>query len=94
MRAELLDLMNQGWTPSDKGPYVLMRGSQRRLDAEQWSWKMYALQLATELEKGNVLAALRRITLAENAAPKKNVDVLSAKVNPFFGLKIKGFGGE
>ncbi len=94
MRAEILDLLNQGWTASEKGPYVLFRGSQKRLDSEQWSWKMYALQLATELEGGDVLAALRRITIAEAQAPKHDVDVLTAKVNPFYGLKVRGFGGD
>ncbi len=87
MREELLTLLADGFEPSSSGAFVLVKSAQSRIDAEKWSWKMYALELAIKYETAlgdpdPVNSALGMILRAELTGPRKDVVVLSAKPNP------------
>lgn len=87
MRADLLALLADGWTPSVSGPFVLVKTAQNRIDSEKWSWKMFATELAVKyfLALGDpdpVAKAMELVVQEEIEAPRREVPVLSAKPNP------------
>lgn len=85
MRNEMLKAIREGVVPAVDGPFVLAEEKQSRIDADLWSWQMYALELAIQLDNGNVALAMRRCNQAELSAPRKDVPVLRAKANPSWG---------
>ncbi len=91
IRGDLLTLLDEGAIPSEAGPFVLVKSFQRRIDAEQFTWKMFATELALRLGKAlgkdeadTVRFAMHEIFTAELDATRKDVPVLQAKPNPAY----------
>jgi hypothetical protein len=82
MRAEILAKVAEGYALSEEGEYVLALGSQRRLDHDLWSWKIFATELAIEIAGGDVREGTRRVVEAELSAPRKSTPTLTPKINP------------
>ncbi len=91
VRGELLELLDEGAIPSESGPFILVKSFQRRIDAEQFTWRMFATELALRLGKAlgkdeadTVRFAMHEIFAAELDAKRKDVPVLQAKPNPAY----------
>lgn len=87
IRGDMLSELDQGASPSTAGEFVLVRSEQHRIDANQFTWKNLATQLAVEVcilkgEDNPVMRAFDMILDAELAAARKTVPVLMARPNP------------
>ncbi len=89
MRQDFLNRLDAGATMDVSGQWILSVGGQNRINSAEWSWKMYATQLAIEIEGGDVQKGMARIVVAEATAPRKLVRVVVAKANAVFGELFK-----
>lgn len=89
LRQEFVEGFEKGYATPTDGPFIVVEEFQSRVDQEQWSWKMFAMQLAIELYGGDVQKGMERVVKAELEAPRHDVPVIKAKANPEFG-KLRG----